>query len=470
MDNTRTKIIATLGPQCSDLKTIAELVEKGVNCFRINLSHGDYQDKLFYFQQIKSIKTTNKIRPSILADLSGPKIRVSNLKSSIRLSIGQNITVSSEKTGPDIISVSENTIFKKVLPGAKILIDDGRISLEVMDQVSDKTLSCKTIVAGKIKNRKGVNFPGISLDVPSLTEQDFEDLKLSLENGADWIALSFTREAMDYERLKSKISELGYNVPIMAKIEKWEAVENLESIIKSFDAVMVARGDLGVELPIEKVPLIQKEVIQKSRYFGKPVVIATQILDSMVERPVPTRAEVSDIANAILDGADSLLVTGETAIGAFPQKVIKVLKKVINETEASIDYRTYQAQQNQQFLGTAQAISHAACSVAYDLDIDAIVTMTHTGSTARKMSCYRPGGMIIAMTPFKEIYRQLSIVWGVEPFLVPEYKKADDIPSLVSLELKIKGLVSKGQRFIITGGVPVGLPGTTNYLTVIRME
>ena len=470
MKNTRTKIIATIGPKCSDLKTITGLVERGVNCFRINLSHGDHQDKLFYFQQIKSIKTANKIRPTILADLSGPKIRISDLKSTIGLSIGENITVSSEKNESGIIPVSKNTIFKKVFPGAQILIDDGRILLEVIDQVSDKTLTCKTIVGGKIKNRKGVNFPGISLDVPSLTKQDLEDLKLSLENGADWIALSFTREAIDYERLKSKISELGYNVPIMAKIEKWEAVENLESIIKSFDAVMVARGDLGVELPIEKVPLIQKEVIQKSRYLGKPVVIATQMLDSMVERPVPTRAEVSDIANAILDGADALLVTGETAIGAFPKKVIKVLKKVIKETELSIDFKTFRIQQNQQFLGTAQAISNAACSVAYDLDIDSIVTMTHTGSTARKMSCYRPAGMIIAMTPFKEIYRQLSIVWGVEPFLVPEYKKADDIPSLVSLELKNKGLVSKGQRFIIIGGVPVGLPGTTNYLTVLRME
>ena len=470
MKNTRTKIIATIGPECSDLKTITELVEKGVNCFRINLSHGDRQDKLFYFELIKSIKTTDKISPTILADLSGPKIRVSDLESTIRLSNGENITVSSEKRGLNIISVSKNTIFKKVLPGAKILIDDGRVSLEVIDQVSDKTLNCKTVIGGKIKNRKGVNFPSISLDIPSLTEQDLEDLKLSLENGADWIALSFAREANDYENLKSKISDLGYSVPIMAKIEKWEAVENLELIIKTFDAVMVARGDLGVELPIEKVPLIQKEVIQKSRYLGKPVVIATQILDSMIERPVPTRAEVSDIANAILDGADALLVTGETAIGAFPKKVIKVLKKVISETESSINYKSYKTHQNQQFSGIAQAISHAACSVAYDLNIDSIITMTHTGSTARKISCYRPDGMIIAMTPFKEIYRQLSIVWGVRPLLVPEYKKADDIPSLVSLELKTKGLVSTGQSFIITGGVPVGLPGTTNYLTVLKME
>ena len=470
MKNTRTKIIATIGPKCSDLKTITELVEKGVNCFRINLSHGDRQNKLFYFELIKSIKTNDKISPTILADLSGPKIRVSDLESTIRLSNGENITVSSEKRGSNIISVSENTIFKRVLPGAKILIDDGGVSLEVIDQVSDKTLNCKTVTGGKIKNRKGVNFPGISLDVPSLTEQDLEDLKLSLENGADWIALSFAREANDYENLKSKISDLGYSVLLMAKIEKWEAVENLESIIKTFDAVMVARGDLGVELPIEKVPLIQKEVIQKSRYLGKPVVIATQILDSMIERPVPTRAEVSDIANAILDGADALLVTGETAIGAFPKKVIKVLKKVISETESSINYERYKTHQNQQFSGTAQAISHAACSVAYDLNIDSIITMTHTGSTARKISCYRPDGMIIAMTPFKEIYRQLSIVWGVRPLLVPEYKKADDIPSLVSLELKTKGLVSTGQSFIITGGVPVGLPGTTNYLTVLKME
>lgn len=470
MKRTRTKIIATLGPRCSDLKTIKRLVDIGVNCFRINLSHGGLQDKKSYFNLLRSVKNDVGERPAILADLSGPKIRVSGLESSIRLEEGDCIAVSSEKTGPNTLPVSSDTIFKKVFPGAKILINDGRVSLEVIEQVSDRTLECKTLVGGKIKNRKGVNFPGVSLDVPSLTKQDLVDLKVSLENGADWIALSFTREASDYDRLRSKIIELGYNVPIMAKIEKWEAVDNIESIVDSFDAVMVARGDLGVELPIEKVPLIQKNVIEKASEMGKPVVIATQILDSMTKRPVPSRAEVSDIANAILDGADALMVTGETAIGDFPERVIKVLKKVISETESAIDFRNYFDGRSQGLIRTAQAISHAACAVAYDLDIKTIVTMTHTGSTARMTSRYRPAAGIIAMTPFKDICRHLSIVWGVTPFLVPEYKKADDIPNLVGMELKKKDLVKEGQRFIISGGVPVGVPGTTNYLTVLKME
>ena len=256
----------------------------------------------------------------------------------------------------------------------------------------------------------------------------------------------------------------------MAKIEKWEAVVNLDSIINTFDAVMVARGDLGVELPLERVPLIQKDVIAKASQASKPVIIATQILDSMTERPVPTRAEVSDIANAILDGADTLMVTGETAAGKHPEKVIKVLNRVIIETESSIDYKEFYIEPDSQNIDTAQAISHAACSVAQDQGIKILVTMTHSGSTARMAARYRPNARIIAMTPKKTTCRQLSIVWGVSSILVDKYSSSNEIPDLANKVLKSKKLLKKNEKYVITGGVPVGIAGTTNFLSVSEIK
>ncbi len=470
MEYRRTKIIATLGPQCSDQKSAQALVEMGVNCFRINLSHGTAAEKKSYFDLVRSISQSEQERPAILADLAGPKIRISGLNGTMDLKTGEKVIVSNEQNGPNVIPVSSSVAFQEVNPGAKIMIDDGQIALEVISQVSNHTLECCTEIPGEVKNRKGVNFPGIALNVPCLTEQDLIDLELALSSGADWIALSFTREAKDYHLVRSRMKNMNFNIPVMAKIEKWEAVENLDEIIETFDAVMVARGDLGVELPVERVPLIQKSVIDKASQAGKPVVIATQILDSMTERPVPTRAEVSDIANAILDGADGLMVTGETAMGVYPQEVIKVLSRVIEETEAAIDYEKYYTARGQNLLSTAQAISHAACSVACDLDVNTLVTMTHSGSTARMTARYRPAARIIAMTPFPEICRQLAIVWGVTSFIVHKYENADDIPAAAGNVLEKKGIISKSQKFVITGGVPVGVPGTTNYLSVFRLE
>tara|TARA_B100001250_G_C19783464_1_gene782976 strand:- start:336 stop:1748 length:1413 start_codon:yes stop_codon:yes gene_type:complete len=466
----RTKIIATIGPSCSNKKQLQELVNIGVNCFRINLSHGTIEEKQILFDNVKSILAPSGLRPTILADLSGPKIRVSGLKKTLDLKKGDEIIISNDKEGENIIPVSKGVKFQKVEDGAKIMIDDGLVSLEVLKHISKGSLLCKTIISGKIKNRKGVNFPGVSLDIPTLTSQDKKDLELSLKNHADWIALSFVRSYLDYDIVKSKIKKLGYHTPIMAKIEKWEAVKSMKKIINTFDAVMVARGDLGVEVPGEKVPLIQKKVIEKSRQAGKPVVIATQLLDSMIERPVPTRAEISDIANSILDGADALMVTGETAIGKYPQEVIKILLKVIKETELSINYKNYFKSKGRKFLNTAKAISHAACSVAHDQRIKTIVTMTHSGSTARMVSRYRPKPRIIAMTPFELIARQLEIVWGIKSFVVPSYDSSDYIPDIAKNVLKAEGQLLNKEKFVITGGVPVGIKGTTNYLSVLKIE
>ena len=463
----RTKIIATVGPGCDDRSVMQDLVNKGVSCFRINLSHGTEDQKRHYFNLVKSLKTPSGLRPSILADIAGPKIRVKGLNEKLKITKGDPVLLSNDKNNQSSISISEGVHFEKVNPGAKILIDDGRLSLEVKELVSNQTIDCVAINDGFIENGKGVNFPGIALNVPTLTKQDEIDLSLSLSEEADWLALSFVRTPSDYGYVKDKVKRAGFDTPIIAKIEKWEAVQNLEDIIRSFDAVMVARGDLGVEMPIEQVPLIQKEVIEKANSKGKPVIIATQILDSMVDRPVPTRAEVSDIANAILDGADSLMVTGETAIGKHPTKVIKVLSKVINKTELSINYGQYSKWSTNKEINTANAISHAACAVSRSQRIGVLATMTHSGYTARMAARYRPASKIIALTPFKKTCRKLAIVWGVSPALVRDYKSADEIPEVANEELQKLGLIKKGESFVVTGGVPVGISGTTNYLTVL---
>ena len=469
MENSRTKIIATVGPKCSTPEIIQSLVKHGVNAFRINMSHGTADEKISFFKLIRSIDLPQGKRPMILADLSGPKIRVNGLDNPVELKQDEIVRISNEESGDTIIPVSKNVKFQKVEEGAKIMINDGRIILEVIKQISNATLECKTLSPGVVENRKGVNFPGIALDVPSLTEQDEQDLELALKNGADWIALSFVRSPHDYDLVRSRVRDLGFAVPIMAKIEKWEAVNKIDGIIDAFDAVMVARGDLGVELPLERVPLIQKEVIDKSTQAGKPVIIATQILDSMTERPIPTRAEVSDIANAILDGADALMVTGETAMGKFPEKVIKVLTRVIEETESAINYQDHYIARGKRHLNTAQAISHAACSVAYDQDIKILITMTHSGSTARMVSRYRPAARIIALTPIGGICRQLSIVWGITPFVVKEYNSSDEIQNVANEILSHEEILKEGEKYVITGGVPVGMPGTTNYLSVYKL-
>ncbi len=466
----KTKIVATIGPGCDSKEALQKLVDSGVVCFRINLSHGSNENKKKYFDLIKSLNLSVGNRPTILADLAGPKIRVEELKTPLKVKKGDLVEITNEKTGERVIPVSRGIKFRKLNPGARILIDDGRIALEVKKRTTDNTILCQALESGEINSKKGVNFPGVELDIPALTEQDKKDLALSLKSGADWIALSFVRSHRDYKIISEKIKDMGHSTPVIAKVEKWEAVENAQEIIKAFDAVMVARGDLGVEVPLERVPAIQKNVIKVANELGKPVIIATQILDSMINRTTPTRAEVSDIANAIIDGADSLMVTGETAVGKHPQKVIKVLKRVIEETELSVSDKQTNSEPAQKKISTAKAISHAACTVARVQKIDIIVTMTHSGSTARMVARHRPNTRIVAMTPFKEIYRRLNLVWGVEPVVVSSYSSSDEIPGIAMFVLKRMNIYEKGKKFIITGGVPVGLPGTTNYLSVLSFD
>ena len=463
--NKNTKIIATIGPACNNKKTLQDMVDAGVNIFRLNMSHGDSNSKKNLYDLVKSLTTPQGKRPAILTDLAGPKIRVTKIKNNFALSKGNSIVITNENYNKtEQIEVTTGVGFSEILEGAKILINDGRIELEVTELISKNSLRCKTLIGGEVELAKGVNFPGIKLDVPTLTKQDEKDLIMALESGADWVALSFVRSAKDLSFVHKIMDDYGKRLPVMAKIEKWEALDDLKNITKAFDGVMVARGDLGVEIPAAKVPLAQKKVIKLAGSLGKPVVIATQLLESMIKEQTPTRAEVSDIANAIFDEVDALLVTGETAIGSFPVEVVKTLCQVIKETENETNSNRISLPE--EINKTADAISHAVCSISTDLDIKVIMTMTHSGSTARMISSYRPEAKIFALTPFDRIVRQLQIVWGVNPIKVDNYDNIEAIPSLCSNVLKEFKLLEIDDKFVITGGVPMGTAGTTNYLSV----
>ncbi len=461
----RTKIIATVGPACSDLYTLRKMVSSGVNAFRVNMSHGTQRDKKTIIQTIKQLKTKSGERPCILVDIAGPKIRVRAVAEGFTARENQKILISSaSKTDGKTIGVTLGIKYSQVKKGTGIKINDGRIVLKVNKKISPTTLECIVVRGGRIEIGKGVNFPRIMLKLPVLTEQDRKDLRMAVREKVDWIALSFVRSVQDKQVIDAALKEARGRIPVIAKIEKWEAVQSSADIIDAFDAVMVARGDLGVETPPEQVPLSQKKIIQEANARGKPVIIATQMLESMIKNPEPTRAEVSDIANAIFDGADALLVTGETAIGAHPVAVVETLKKVILETEKTINFHDVRQPIGRQT--TADAISHATCQVAQDLGADCIVTMTHSGSTARMISRYRPQEKTVALTPVPATCRQLLIVWGITPYRIKKYNSTRDIAAVVKATLIDKKLIHPGKRYVVTGGVPVGQPGTTNYLTI----
>jgi len=466
----KTKILATIGPACTNKNILEQMVKSGVNAFRVNMSHGSIEEKKSLFTEIKKLGSGSHSYPTIIADLAGPKIRIKNVKENLKLNQNDKIIISNTNDiNDETITVSSGFTFGKVSKGAKILINDGRVQLEVLKKISPHSIQVKTLVGGNIENGKGVNFPGIGIDMPPLTEQDFIDLSLAIDEGADWIALSFVRSPRDKESVDLILKDKKATIPVIAKIEKWEALENLDKIIDTFDGVMVARGDLGVEIPQEQVPLIQKKIISAANKAGKPVIIATQLLETMIKSPTPTRAEISDIANAIFDGTDALLVTGETAIGKFPQKVIEVLNKVIIETERTIDFNNMLQPIGHEHY-TADAISHATCQIANDMNIGVILSLTHSGSTARMIARYKPSADIIALTPVEKTYRQLSIIWGVTPKMIKEYSNSDDIPTVSAKFINDNDILVSGDRYVVTGGVPVGVAGTTNYLFVQKAK
>ncbi len=465
----KTKIVCTIGPATGSSSGIEGLIKAGMNVARLNFSHGTHEDHAGYIRNIRKAASKLKTPVAILQDLAGPKIRTGQLvKKEVQLKEGASFTLTTLEVPGDEHSVSLNLpeLVGSLKKGDVIFLDDGAIKLEVAE-TSRKAVKCQVIVGGILGAEKGVNVPGVKLNIPSSTEKDFNDLLFGIEHEVDFVALSFVREANDIIRVRKFLKEKRADIPLIAKIEKWEAIEHLDKILAASDGLMVARGDLGVEIPIEKVPLEQKEIIRKCNRAGKPVITATQMLQSMIESPHPTRAEVTDIANSIFDGTDAIMLSGETAIGRYPVEAVQVMMKLALTTEAALPYSKMLLDKGTDLEPqTDDAISYAACHTAHQLGAAAIVAFTTSGSTARRVAKYRPGIPILSATPSSKQRRRLLLSWGVYPFEVP---KPADVADLLAQGVKLSldtGVARKGDLIVITAGIPIGIAGTTNLLKV----
>ena len=466
----RAKIVATLGPATHSAEGIESLVAAGMDVARLNLSHGDYSDHLQAYNWVRQASDSTGRSVAVLVDLQGPKIRLGRFASGpVTLTAGAEFIVTTEECQGDVTMVS--TTFaglpRDVSPGDVVLVDDGRIELQVT-KVSGPRVHTKVVHGGVVSNNKGFNLPGVAVSVPALSDKDRDDLRWGLEIGADLIALSFVRSSADIHDVHQIMDELGIRVPVLAKVEKPQAVDNLEDIVSAFDGVMVARGDLGVELPLEQVPLVQKRAIQMCREAGKPVIVATQMLDSMISESRPTRAEVSDVANAILDGADALMLSGETSVGVNPSHAIETMSTIIAHLEEEALDRL-PALQDSPTGSTARALTHAAVDVAESINASYLIAFTETGRSARLISRWRCQTPLLAFTPNPRVRSQLSLSWGVETFLVPQVRHTDDMVVQVDKALLEIGRATAGERVVIVAGVPPGIPGTTNGMRVHKM-
>ncbi len=465
----KTKIVCTIGPATGSSSAMEALIKAGMNVARLNFSHGTHEDHAGYIRNIRKAASKLKTPVAILQDLAGPKIRTGQLvKKEVQLKEGSFFTLTTLDVPGDEHSVSLNLpeLVEGLKKGDVIFLDDGAIKLEV-SETSRKAVKCRVIVGGILGAEKGVNVPGVKLNIPSSTEKDFNDLLFGIEHEVDFVALSFVREANDITRVRKFLKEKKADIPLIAKIEKWEAIEHLDKILAASDGLMVARGDLGVEIPIEKVPLEQKEIIRKCNHAGKPVITATQMLQSMIESPHPTRAEVTDIANSIFDGTDAIMLSGETAVGRYPVEAVQVMMKLALTTEAALPYSKMLLDKGADLEPqTDDAISYAACHTAHQLGAAAIVAFTTSGSTARRVAKYRPGIPILSATPSSKQRRRLLLSWGVYPFEVTE---PSDVAGLLAQGVKLSldtGVVRKGDLIVITAGIPIGIAGTTNLLKV----
>ena len=471
--NRRTKIVCTIGPASESAPMIEDLLRAGMGLARLNFSHGSHEDQSARIGTIREVSARLNIPVAVLQDLPGPKIRTGRLKSKhVTLKEGSDLVLTTRRVDGDehAVSVSLPGLPESVKPGDVIFLNDGAIKLEVM-QKSATDVTCRVVVGGVLEWEKGINTPGVNLRVPSPMETDMDDLLFGIDHGVDFIALSFVRDVRDILDVKSFLRDKDADVPIIAKIEKWEAWQNIDQIVAAADGLMVARGDLGVEIPLEKVPLVQKELIRKCNRAGKPVITATQMLESMVDSPLPTRAEVTDIANSIFDGTDAIMLSEETAVGRYPVEAVKVMTRVAVETESSLPYDKIVTEKGIDLEPvTDDAISYAACHTARRLGAAAIVAFTMSGSTARRVAKYRPGIPILAATPSSRQRRRLLLSWGVYPYEVPEPATVHDLFA-EGVRLCIEtGIARKGDLIVITAGLPIAIPGTTNLLKVERVE
>lgn len=463
----KTKIVCTLGPASASSKIIRELILAGMNVARLNFSHGQHKEHLLVLKNVREVSRSLNKPVGIIQDLCGPKIRVGKIKGDkITLKKGRVITLTCRDVPGDErqLHVSCPGFENDVKKGESILIDDGLIELKI-EEVSRDSVICKIITGGILSSHKGVNFPQSNLKLPSLTRKDLKDLEFGLKNKVDFIALSFVRVPEDVLKLKDIITERKADIPVISKIEKAEAVKNIKEIIQVTDCIMVARGDLGVEVQMEDVPLIQKDIIKRCNKLSKPVITATQMLDSMIRNPRPTRAEATDVANAVLDGTDAVMLSGETASGSYPVQAVKVMSKIAENTEKAFPYERVLTQkvftQN-----VVEVISLATCEIAEELKAKAILTFTSSGRTAKRISKYKPRVPVLAAVDDKKTERELSLSWGVFPFVLPQAKTTDKmIKDATSIAKKI-GLLKNMDMVIITAGIPAGISGSTNMIKV----
>jgi pyruvate kinase len=463
----RAKIVATLGPATSSYEQILGLVEAGMDVARLNLSHGSYSDHSAVYDHVRRASDVSGRAIGILVDLQGPKIRLGRFASGpVLLSVGDTFTVTTDDVpgDRDMVSTTYAGLPGDVAVGDSILIDDGRVALEVTDVTGTRVVT-RVVEGGRVSDNKGLNLPGVAVSVPALSEKDIDDLRWGLRAGCDLIALSFVRSAADIADVHRVMDEEGVRVPVLAKVEKPQAVDNLMEIVAAFDGIMVARGDLGVELPLEMVPLVQKRAIELCRVAAKPVIVATQMLDSMATATRPTRAEASDVANAVLDGADALMLSGETSVGEHPALAVATMARIIAHVEDNALDRLSRLPADPPG-STARALTQAAVDVAGAVSAASLIPFTETGSSARLIARWRAPEPILAFTPNPRVRSQLALVWGVETFLVPSVMHTDDMVVQVDRALLDIGRVTYGDRVVIVAGVPPGIPGTTNGMRV----
>ena len=465
----KTKIICTLGPSTDKDGVLRELVANGMNVARFNFSHGSYEEHKGRLDMLKAIRTELGKPVAALLDTKGPEIRLKEFKNGVEmLEAGQTFTLTTREVEgtKEICSVTYKDLPHDVHEGGTIMLDDGLIMLRI-EKVTDTDITCTVLNSGKIKTKKGVNVPGVHLSMPYLSQKDREDIIFGIQNGFDFIAASFVRTAQDVYDIRNLLNEYDSNIRIIAKIENREGVNNIDSILSAADAVMVARGDLGVEIDFTELPGIQKNVIDRSFSFGKPIVTATQMLDSMMVNPRPTRAEISDVANAIYDGTSAIMLSGETAAGAYPVEALKTMSAIAERTENEPHYRDERfkdAAHGQ--ISVSDATAHAACLTARDVNAAAIVTVSESGNTARLLSKYRPAQPIIACVMDEQVQRQLSISWGITPLMMDLATSTDELIEKSTALAKENGYLHDGELAVVTAGVPVGVSGTTNMIKI----
>ena len=465
----KTKIICTLGPSTDKDGVLRELIANGMNVARFNFSHGSHEEHKGRLDLLKSLREELGKPVAALLDTKGPEIRLKDFKNGTEmLEAGQTFTLTTRDVEgtKEICSITYKDLPQDVAPGGTIMLDDGLIKLQIQT-VNDTDIVCTVLNNGKIKNKKGVNVPGVHLSMPYMSQRDKDDIIFGIEQGFDFIAASFVRTAQDVYEIRNLLNEYDSNIRIIAKIENREGVNNIDSILAAADAVMVARGDLGVEIDFTELPGIQKTIIDRSFSFGKPIVTATQMLDSMMVNPRPTRAEISDVANAIYDGTSAIMLSGETAAGAYPVEALKTMSAIAERTEQEGHYlRGRLMEPNTGKISVSDATAHAACLTAKDVNAAAIVTVTESGTTARLLSKYRPEQPIIACVMKEQVQRQLSLSWGITSLMMPLAHSTDELIEMSTALAKENGFLHNGELAVVTAGVPVGISGTTNMIKI----